>query len=151
MKKILVACLGNIFYGDDAFGVEVFKELTKQPLPENVRVKDFGIRGIDLAFEIAENYALVILVDAVKIGAKAGSVFVLEPKRLENSAVLTHDITPNKALQFAGNFKNRPEKMLLIGCEPANLEFNSAMSEPVKNAVAKAAAKILEIITDENV
>lgn len=149
MKKILVACLGNIFYGDDAFGVEVFKVLTKQNLPESVKVEDFGIRGIDLAFEISENYALVILVDTIKVGAKAGSVFVLEPKRNGNSEILTHDLTPGKALQFAENFENKPDKMLLIGCEPVNLEFNSEMSEPVKNAVGKAAAKILEIIANE--
>jgi hydrogenase maturation protease len=151
VKKILVACLGNIFYGDDAFGIEVFKELTKQTLPESVKVKDFGIRGLDLAYEIAGNYALVILVDTIKVGARAGSVFVLEPKRLEKSEFLTHDLTPNKALQFAGNFENRPEKILLIGCEPVNLEFNSEMSGPVKNAVGKAAAKILEIIANENI
>lgn len=151
MQKILVACLGNIFYGDDAFGVEVAKLLLNRDLPQNVKVEDFGIRGIDLAFEISENYDLVILVDAVKVGAKAGTLFVLEPKMIENSDVLTHDLTPNKALQFAKNFEIQPKKMLLIGCEPANLEFNSEMSDDVKNSIEKAVAKIMELIstTDE--
>ncbi len=147
MKKILIACLGNIFYGDDAFGVEVAKMLQKRILPKNVKVEDFGIRGIDLAFEISENYDLVILVDAVKVGAKAGTVFVIEPKSLANSPIISHDFTPNKALQFAQNFANQPKKMLLVGCEPANLEFNSEMSEAVKNSIEKAVAKILETIS----
>ncbi len=146
MKKILIACLGNIFYGDDAFGVEVAKFLQNQYLPENVKVEDFGIRGIDLAFEITENYDLVILVDTVKVGAKAGTVFVLEPKSLSNSDILTHDLTPNKALQFAENFENKPKKMLLIGCEPMSLEFNSKISNDVKNSIEKAVTKILELI-----
>lgn len=149
MKKILVACLGNIFYGDDAFGIEVFKRLSKQGLPENIKVQDFGIRGIDLAFEISENYDLVILVDTVKVGAKAGSVLILEPKIKEDFDIFTHDLTPNKALQFAANFENKPKKMLLIGCEPANLEFNDEMSEEVKNAIGKAVEKALEIIKDD--
>lgn len=146
MEKILVACLGNIFYGDDAFGVEVAKLLCCNDLPKNVKVEDFGIRGIDLAFEISENYDLVILVDAVKVGAAAGTVFVIEPKMPNNSDGLTHDLTPNKALQFARNFEHQPKKMLLIGCEPANLEFNSEMSEPVKNSIEKAAAKVLDLL-----
>lgn len=146
MKKILVACLGNIFYGDDAFGVEVAKVLFDRDLPENVKVKDFGIRGMDLAFEVSEDYNLVILVDTIKVGARAGTVFVLEPKTPESSAALMHDLTPDKALQFAQLFSNKQKKMLLIGCEPVNLEFNSEMSEAVKNAVKKAVRKILEII-----
>lgn len=146
MQKILIACLGNIFYGDDAFGVDVAKILSEKELPNNVKVVDFGIRGIDLAFEISENYNLVILVDAVKVGAKAGAVFVIEPKSLANSEIISHDLTPNKALQFAQNFENPPKKMLLIGCEPTNLEFNDEMSEVVKNSIEKAVTKILELI-----
>jgi hydrogenase maturation protease len=147
MQKILIACLGNIFYGDDAFGVEVAKFLLTNELPQNVKVEDFGIRGIDLAFEISGNYDLVILVDAVKVGANAGDIFVIEPKMLNDSNILTHDFTPNKALQFAKNFANQPKKLLLIGCEPANLEFNDEMSDKVKKSVEKAVAKILEIIS----
>jgi hydrogenase maturation protease len=146
MRNILIACLGNIFYGDDAFGVEVAKLLLENELPENIKVQDFGIRGIDLAFEVSKNYDLVILVDAVKVGANAGDIFVIEPKILNDSNILTHDLTPNKALQFAQNFATQPKKLLLIGCEPANLEFNEEMSEPVKFAIKKAVTKILEII-----
>lgn len=148
MKKILVACLGNIFYGDDAFGVEVAKALPVEGLPQNIKVKDFGIRGMDLAFEVSEDYDLVILVDTVKIGATAGAVFVLEPKTPENSAVLMHDLTPDRALQFAQLFSTKRKKLLLIGCEPVNLEFNSEMSKAVKNAVEKAVGEILELIKE---
>ncbi len=147
MKKILVACLGNIFYGDDGFGVEVAKELLKKDLLENVTVKDFGIRGVDLAFELAEDYELVILVDTMKVGAKSGSVFVLEPKLDgQNNEEISHDLTPAKALQLAQNLKAKPKKMLLVACKPVNLEFNDEMSEAVKKAVGIAVEKVLEII-----
>lgn len=148
-KKILIACSGNIFYGDDAFGVEVARRLLDRKLPRHAKVHDFGVRGIDLAFEISEDYDLVILVDTVKVGARSGAVFVLEPEIPANSDLLTHDLTPGKALRFARNFSARPKKMLLIGCEPVNLDFNSEMSQPVKNAVEKAVGKILEIIENQ--
>lgn len=148
MGGILIACVGNIFYGDDAFGVEVAKYLSQRVLPKNVKVKDFGIRGIDLAFEISESYDLVIIVDTVKLGAEAGTVFVLEPKINKDTQFLTHDLTPETILKFAQNFENKPKKMLLIGCEPVNLEFHDEMSEAVKNAVEKAVEKVLELIKD---
>lgn len=149
MNEILIACLGNIFYGDDAFGAEVAKLLSTKDLPENVKLIDFGIRGIDLAFELINDYDLVILVDTIKIGASAGSVFVLEPKPDENNEEnYTHDLTPTKALQIASRLKTKPKKMLLIGCEPVNLEFHDEMSEAVRNAIEKAVGKILELIKD---
>jgi len=148
MGGILIACVGNIFYGDDAFGVEVAKYLSQRVLPKNVKVKDFGIRGIDLAFEISESYDLVIIVDTVKLGAEVGTVFVLEPKINQDTQFLTHDLTPETILKFAQNFENKPKKMLLIGCEPVNLEFHDEMSEAVKNAVEKAVEKVLELIKD---
>lgn len=139
--------MGNIFFGDDAFGVEVAKSLLTEELPENVKVVDFGIRGIDLAFELINDYELVILVDTIKIGAEAGSVFVLEPKIwAEGTGNFSHDLTPTKAMQIASRLKTKPKKMLLIGCEPANLEFQDEMSEAVENSVEKAVAKILELI-----
>ena len=45
--SILIAGIGNIFLGDDAFGCEVVKELSRRNWPENVRLVDFGIRGFD--------------------------------------------------------------------------------------------------------
>jgi hydrogenase maturation protease len=147
MNKILIACLGNIFYGDDGFGVEVAKELLTKELPENVKVLDFGIRGVDLAFELAEEYELVILVDTIKIGAEAGSIFVLEPElNGGKSEDLSHDLTPAKALQLAQSLNAKPKKILLVACEPVNLEFNDKMSEAVKNAVEIAVEKVLEIL-----
>ena len=151
MPRILIACLGNIFYGDDAFGIEVARELSARALPENVRLVDFGIRGLDLAFELANDYALVVLVDVFKVGAAPGSLFVLEPKMPDKAAhQATHDVTPARALDFALQLENRPRKMLLVACEPANVEFRDGLSAPVAAAVPRAVAKILEIAEKES-
>ncbi len=72
MKRILVAGIGNIFFGDDAFGCEVANQLARRPLPDGVRVTDFGIRSYDLAYAIMDNYDATILVDATPHGAETG-------------------------------------------------------------------------------
>ena len=77
--KILVAGVGNIFLGDDAFGVEVARALSGRPLPEGVTVKDFGIRGFDLAYTMLDAWDTVILVDALSRGEAPGTLYLLEP------------------------------------------------------------------------
>ena len=79
MKKILVAGIGNIFFGDDAFGCEVATQLARRPLPEGVRVTDFGIRSYDLAYAIMDDYDAVILVDATAQGAEPGTIYLIAP------------------------------------------------------------------------
>jgi hydrogenase maturation protease len=78
LPRVLVACIGNIFLGDDAFGVEVAQRLAGRGLPEGVRVVDFGIRGLDLTFALLDDYEAVILVDATPRGGDPGTLYVLE-------------------------------------------------------------------------
>jgi hydrogenase maturation protease len=78
--RTLVACLGNIFLGDDGFGVEVAKRFAGQELPEGVRVTDYGIRGMHLAYDLAEGFDTTILVDAMQRGDEPGTVYVIEPQ-----------------------------------------------------------------------
>src|SRR5438105_826691 len=78
-RRGLVAGIGNVFLGDDGFGVEVVARLAKRPLPEGVEVADFGIRGFDLAYALMESYDFAILVDALPRGGEPGRLFVLEP------------------------------------------------------------------------
>ena len=78
MTRLLVAGIGNIFLGDDAFGVEVAQRLMKRPQSDGVRVVDFGIRSFDLALAL-ERCDAAILVDATARGGAPGTLYVLEP------------------------------------------------------------------------
>ena len=80
-RRTLVACLGNIFLSDDGFGVEVARRLARQPLPEGVRVTDYGIRGMHLAYDLAEGFDTTILVDTAQRGDVPGTVYLIEPER----------------------------------------------------------------------
>src|SRR5262245_39805418 len=106
--RILIAGIGNIFLGDDAFGVEVVRRLVQRPLPDGVRVVDFGIRGLDLAYDLVNGYEAVILVDATPRGGQPGTLYVLEPTREEmpdaadaGLMVETHALDPVKVLRLA--------------------------------------------------
>jgi hydrogenase maturation protease len=145
-KHILIASLGNIFFGDDAFGVEVARALTERVLPPQVHVVDFGIRGYDLAYALTEAYDAIILVDAVSQGSPPGTVYLIEPD-LETLTGMQpahpdlHSLSPVSVLRMAQSAGNISAKIYLVGCEPAVLETNGGemgLSEPVRAAIPRA-------------
>jgi hydrogenase maturation protease len=151
---ILVAGIGNIFCGDDAFGCEVAQELMRQPLPEGVRAFDYGIRSYDLAYAMLEPNDAVILIDAVPRGEEPGTVFLLELdiNRLdkpEGESVNAHAMNPVAVLQLVRSLGGSTGKIYLVGCEPALLESEDLkLSEKVRAAVPVALDTIRELIGD---
>ena len=97
-RTILVAGIGNIFLGDDGFGVEVAQQLAARPQPDGVRVADYGIRGFDLAFALLDEPEATILIDAMPRGQAPGTVYVLEPD-------LDGDATPATPDHAEGSFQ----------------------------------------------
>ena len=156
MTSILVACVGNIFNGDDAFGVEVARRLSQVTLPDGVRVIDFGIRGIDLTYALMDGYDAVILVDAAQRGHAPGVVSVVEPDLIEagdstpeDLALSPHELDPAKVLRLASALGGSCRRVLLVACEPLTLggeEGVMGLSEPVTAAVAVAAETVEELI-----
>lgn len=146
--RILVAGIGNIFLGDDGFGVEVVRQLGCRQFPAGVHVVDFGIRGYDLAFALMDEYDHVILVDACPRGEAAGTVFVLEPD-LENDAQAStfdaHDLNPVHVLRLARAQGATLRGVHLVGCEPDSLgpaEGHIGLSPTVQAAVVEAATVV---------
>ncbi len=146
--KVLVAGVGNIFLGDDAFGVEVVQRFAKRILPDNVNVIDFGIRSYDLAYALMEPWELVILVDAVSRGEEPGTVYVIEaelPQPGESSAESAfdaHSMNPVSVLQLVEKLGGKLARTLVVGCEPANTDADEngqmGLSEPVQAAIDEA-------------
>jgi hydrogenase maturation protease len=155
--RILVAGIGNIFLGDDAFGVEVIRRLSRRVLPDYVRVVDYGIRGLDLAYALLDDCDLAILVDAAGRGEAPGTLYVLEPELGDadvdaSQPVLmeAHGMNPMRVLEMVSAMGGRPKRVLVVGCEPATLgdEFEGAMglSAPVESAVDGAIAMVESLI-----
>jgi hydrogenase maturation protease len=154
ISRILIAGIGNIFFGDDAFGVEVARRLAQHPFPESVRVVDFGIRGLDLTYALLEPFDAVILVDTVSRGGEPGTVYVLEPElsptSMNGAVVEAHSMDPLKVLQAARELGSTIERLLLVGCEPAPLpdddEMLMELSAPVQAAVEEAVVLIESLV-----
>jgi len=158
LPRILVAGIGNIFLGDDAFGVEVIRRLSTRELPKNVRVTDFGIRGYDLAYALLDGYDTTILIDACPRGEPAGTLYVIEPDVSEascpeeqQSAVEAHSMNPLNVLRLATSMGGPLKRVLLVGCEPGTLgpeEGQMGLSEQVE-AVVDEAVKLVESLIAE--
>ncbi len=146
--RILVACIGNIFLGDDGFGVEVAQELSKCDFPSTVRVVDFGIRGFDLAFALQDAYETTILVDAFPHGKAPGTVYVVEPDLNDPASALSqenfvepHAMNPVNVMRMAVAMKAPLRHVLLVGCEPETFggeEGQMGLSPAVAAAVGSA-------------
>ena len=156
-RRILVAGIGNIFFGDDAFGVEVVRQLASQAVPEGVRVVDFGIRGLDLAYELLANYELAILVDAAPRGGSPGSLYLIEPDLSAagaggpNAAELEmHGMSPWKVLQMATALGGPLPRVLVVGCEPTPPvdpeDMQMGLSEPVQAAIGEAVGMVQSLL-----
>ena len=144
--KILIAGIGNIFMGDDEFGVEVARRIMRWSLPPEVRIVDFGIRGLDLVYALQDGYETAILIDAYPHGQAPGTITVLELDEKEiaavpNGLVEPHSMHPLNVLRMARDMNGSLNRVLLVGCEPACLggdEGSIGLSEPVAGAVEDA-------------
>jgi hydrogenase maturation protease len=154
--RILIAGIGNIFLGDDAFGVEVVRRLSTQEFPDNVKIVDFGIRGYDLAYALLDGYDITILVDACPRDQAAGTLYVIEPdlNELENPEVQAspadaHTMNPLNVLRLAKSMGEPLRRILLVGCEPGTLgpeEGQMGLSAPIEAAVGEAVKLIGSMI-----
>ena len=153
--RVLVAGIGNIFMGDDAFGVEVARRLAERPLPAGVEVGDFGIRGIDLMYALGEGYDAAVVVDAVPRGEAPGTLSVIEPELEEGEATIdAHGMDPVKVLSLARQVGSVPERILVVGCEPGvrmtgdEEEVVGELSEPVRAAIDDAVGLVESVIRE---
>jgi|SRR5271165_1456851 len=161
--QLLIAGIGNIFLGDDGFGVEVANRLGSADLPDWAHVVDYGIRGMHLAYDLAGRYDSAILVDATSRGGAPGTVYVIEPDRqrttpADDEAALAanpmfnaHGMQPDVVLSMLGLLVAEPAdaagQILLVGCEPASVDYGIGLSAPVAAAVDEAVSVVLDLVS----
>jgi hydrogenase maturation protease len=155
--RILVAGIGNIFLGDDGFGCEVVRRLVEREIPEDVEVRDFGIRGMDLAYALMDPYEAVIFVDAVPRGEEPGTVYLIEAEVPEEGEVAldTHGMDPVNVIRLARVLGAEIPRTLVVGCEPQVVlsgeqydDMLMELSKPVQEAVDEA-TKLVQSLVEE--
>jgi hydrogenase maturation protease len=154
--RVLVAGLGNIFLGDDGFGVEAVARLAQRGLPPGVETADIGVRGVHLAYQLLDGYDTVILLDATARGGPPGTVYLIDEAAPEGDAealIDGHRMTPDAVLALldtlsAGTGGERPRRIAVVGCEPACLEEGIGLSAPVAASVDAAVDAVLRLLAD---
>lgn len=152
--RVLVAGIGNVFLGDDGFGVAVADRLARRELPAGVHVEDFGIRGMDLSYALAE-YDIAVFVDATPRGEAPGTIYVIEADpQAEGAVPEAHGMDPVKVLALAQELGRTPSRVIVVGCEPATVmtgeeeDIVVELSEPVRAAVEEAVRVVDDLLTE---
>jgi hydrogenase maturation protease len=149
--RTLVAGVGNVFLSDDAFGVEVVRLLGEQPRSDGAEIRDFGIRGVHLAYELLNGCDLFVLIDAAPRGEAPGTVTVIDvelpdPASLTSPVIDAHSLTPDSIFALLVSLGGRPGRSLLVACEPADVSAGMGLSEPVRDALPHAVRAVEEIL-----
>jgi hydrogenase maturation protease len=153
-KQILVAGIGNSWLRDDGFGGEVARRLQARALPAGVTVADFGTGGLDLAYEVMRGYDALVLVDTSRQGEPPGTLYVMEADEADVTAGIAdgdmidpHAMDPESVLRFVKAVGGWPGKVIVIACEPAEVEeVGIGLSGPIGASVDRAVELVLETI-----
>jgi len=144
--RVLVAGIGNIFFGDDGFGPAVAQRLASETIAE-AHVADFGIRGMHLAYELLSGYAAAVLIDAVPRGGDPGTLYVIEPEPVQSGATPdAHRMDLESVFACARMLGGEPPPVTIVGCEPATIEDGIGLSPSVERAVEAALPLVRRVV-----
>jgi hydrogenase maturation protease len=149
--RVLVAGIGNLFLSDDGFGSAVAQRLAAEPLPEGVRVVDYGIRGMHLAYDLLDGYEALVIVDALPGDGAPGDLTVLEvgPDDLGDGELDAHGMAPAAVLAGLGRLGGSLPPTYVVGCQPADVGEGIGLSGPVEAALEPAVALVLELLAEQ--
>ena len=149
--RVLIAGVGNVFLSDDGFGVEVAGQLAQRTLPAGIEVRDYGIRGLHLAYELLDKYDCLVFVDTIDLGDEPGTVSVLEADPVRgldsDGGVVSmdgHSVSPNSVLNTLSTLGGRLRAVRVVGCQPETLAEGMGLSEPVAASVPVAAEAAIQ-------
>jgi hydrogenase maturation protease len=156
LRSILVAGVGNAWLRDDGFGGEVARRLSERELPAGVSVMDAGTGGLDLAYEVMRGYDALVILDVSRQGGEPGTLYVMEPDEesvqagIEDGEVINpHAMDPQTVLRFVKSIGAWPGKVVVIACEPAEVEqMGWGLSDQVAQALDAAVDLVVETVQE---
>jgi hydrogenase maturation protease len=148
--QVLVAGIGNVFLTDDGFGSEVARRLAGQALPEGVRVTDYGIRGMHLAYDLLDGYAGLVVIDALPGQGNPGDLSVVEvgPDDLGEGELDAHGMAPVAVLASLGQLGGSLPPTYIVGCQPSDVGEGMGLTPDVAAAVAPAIDLVFEVLSE---
>ena len=144
--RVLVAGIGNIFFGDDGFGSEVARRLADEALT-GARVEDFGIRCMHLAYELLAGYDAAVVLDAAPRGGEPGTLYVIEAEPAEHpGAPDAHRMDLQNVFAFVRMLDGVPPPVTVVGCEPLCVDEGIGLSPAVTRAVDAALPVVRRVV-----
>lgn len=137
---VLVLGVGNPLMGDDGIGVELAHRLQERDYGPLVHVEEGGTLGMTL-LPLLEDADTVILLDAVKTGARPGTVVTRNRDELPrhfSRVISPHQIGMKEVLGAAQLCGTLPRIITLVGVEAGHTDFCQPMSAEVREAVPQA-------------
>jgi hydrogenase maturation protease len=150
--SVLVAGIGNVFFGDDGFGVEVARRLAAEGLPDGAEAIDYGIRCLHLAFRLLEPVDLLVVADAVRYGNAPGTLYLIAPEleeQRDGDPAEGHGMSLPAVFAAVRSMGGAVPRVLVVGCEPARVDEGLGLSEAVAAAVGPAVARVRAIVDEE--
>ena len=147
--RILVAGIGNIFLGDDGFGSEVVRHVPVQQDNSGVRVVDYGIGGMHLAYDLLDGWDALVLVDAIPSRGSPGALHVFEADHESPSATAAldaHSMDPAAVFDSLKALGGKPPYTVVVGCEVGSVDEGIGLSEAVAGAVPRAIDAVKEVV-----
>jgi hydrogenase maturation protease len=150
-RRALVAGIGNLFLTDDGFGSEVARRLAARPLPDGVKVIDYGIRGMHLAYDLLDGYDGLVVIDALPGDAAPGELSVLEvgPDDLGDGEFDAHGMAPVAVLGSLSQLGGSLPPTYLVGCQPADVSDGMGLTPAVQASVDPAIELVCEVLDEQ--
>lgn len=125
-KRILILGIGNVLWADEGFGVRCVEAMAEtHALPDGVRLLDGGTQGLYLLPFLEETDALIVF-DAIDYGLPPGTMKVVEgdevPAFMGAKKMSLHQTGFQDVIATAALMGYRPPDMVLIGCQPVELD-----------------------------
>lgn len=153
--NVLVAGIGNIFLGDDGFGPEVARRLIARDqdvaaLPPGVRVVDYGIRGMHLAYDLLDGVDALVLIDTLPSTGEPANITVLQvqPEDLGSGQFDAHGMDPVAVLGSLSSLGGELPPTYVVGCQPVDVSEGIGLTPQVAAAVDEAVTTVHTLITE---
>lgn len=143
--RVLVAGVGNIFLGDDGFGPEVLRRSAERVFNPAVRLVDYGIGGMHLAYELLDGWDALVLIDALPDRGSPGTVHVFEADHLAPGGTVAldgHGMDPAAVFASLRALGGVAPRTVVVGCEVADVGEGIGLSDPVRAAIPAALSAV---------
>lgn len=146
-SRVVVIGLGNPLMGDDGLGLAVLDELRSgYTLPDAVELVDGGTWGMNL-LPVIEDADELILIDAIDVAAKPGTLVRLEHHQLPRylaTKISPHQVDLRDVLALAELRGTLPPDTVALGLQPASIELRNSLSDLLRLRVESLADAVIQ-------